>query len=170
MRQEPVEYWPNDASRHAGGLPAPPSAPPSVGIALRQSLPGSDLAQVALEEIIEEGADRGDRREARHLIPSCGDRGFQDVGGELEGEPGDKPSGQAQPDVAHKPWKNAPTAPTTMRTSASQSIASTATLVARTSHSLTACAHNTRGSIGLTEAPKPPPLWARWAMPNLTPF
>jgi len=66
---------------------------------LRQSLPRPDLAQVILEEIIEEGADRGDGRKPRHLIPARGDRGFKDVGGELEGEAGDKPATQAQPNV-----------------------------------------------------------------------
>jgi hypothetical protein len=48
------------------------------------------------------------------------------------------PSGEAN--IVHKPRKKASTAPTTMRISASQSIASTATLVARISQSLTGAA------------------------------
>jgi hypothetical protein len=48
-----------------------------------------------LEEIIEEGADRGDGRKPRHLVPARGDRGFENVGGELKGEASDKPTTQA---------------------------------------------------------------------------
>jgi hypothetical protein len=54
---------------HHSGQDARPNGQargPSVAIALRRSL--ADLAQVALEKIIEEGADSGDRRESRHLV------------------------------------------------------------------------------------------------------
>jgi len=52
-----------------------------------------------LEEIIEEGADRGDGRKPRHLVPARGDRGFENVGGELKSEASDKPTAQAQPNL-----------------------------------------------------------------------
>jgi hypothetical protein len=58
------------------------------------------LAQVSLQEIIEEGADGGDRGKACDLVSARGDRGRQNVGGELERKPGDKPPAKAQPDIA----------------------------------------------------------------------
>src|ERR1700722_20099919 len=67
---------------------------------LRRSPPSSDLAQVALEKVIEEGADRGNGCKPRHLVPACGDCGFQNIGGKLEGKAGDEPAAQTQPDVA----------------------------------------------------------------------
>ena len=61
---------------------------------LRRSLSVSDFAQIVFQEIIEEGADRRDRAKAADFIPAGGDRGFENVGGELEGEAGDQPAAE----------------------------------------------------------------------------
>ena len=66
----------------------------------RLALPLAHFREVAVEEVVEERADHGDRGDPPDRLPVGGDRRLDDVGGELEGQPGDQPARIAQPDVA----------------------------------------------------------------------
>ena len=60
----------------------------------------ANLAEITLQEIIQEGAYRRDGGDTADRVPTGAGRGLDNVGGELESEAGDKPAREAQPYVA----------------------------------------------------------------------
>ena len=55
-------------------------------------LQSSRVLELLVEEPAQQGPDHSDHGQSRHLLPARGERGGDDVGGELESEPGDQPS------------------------------------------------------------------------------
>src|SRR5262245_50087016 len=83
--------------------PKPTRASGVLGIAFSRGCPTLALAHcvdVAIQEEGQERADRCDGGDPADLLPVRGDGGVHDVGGELEGETGDKPAGEFEPNGA----------------------------------------------------------------------
>src|SRR5262245_6127887 len=60
----------------------------------------AQLQEIALQEVVQERPDDGDRRYPRDRFPVGRDRGLDDVGSQLECEAGDQPARVVEPDLA----------------------------------------------------------------------